>query len=223
MTEGQDFRLGDLTHHDGCVDPVSEKPISPRDNNRATPSRPRHNKQTLRSWRGGLLGRLMRSRAGATMVEFALVGPLFLLLTFAVVDNGLVLFTQTVLDNATREAARMIRVGKVQMSGDTTGTGIFQTTLCNNLGGFVACPSGNLKYHVQSSNVGFSSLDATVTTNSSGVMTSTGFSPGTGQNYVLVQVAYAQPYIMAFLDRIAGAKANITLLSTVAFQTEHYQ
>ena len=54
-------------------------------------------------------------------------------------------------------------------------------------------------------------------------MTSTGFSPGTAQYYVRVQVAYAQPYIMALLDRITGANANITLVSTVAFQTEHYQ
>src|SRR5258706_1303014 len=136
---------------------------------------------------------LLASRTGATMVEFALVGPVFLLLTFAIVDNGLVLFTQTILDNATREAARVIMVGKVQMAGDTTGNGLFTTTLCANLGGLIPCPSAKLKFHVQSSAVGFSAINAAVTPNASGVMTSTGFSSGTPQNYVPVQVAYAQP------------------------------
>src|SRR6185312_500799 len=63
-------------------------------------------KISARSRHGGLFGRLLRSRRGVTLIEFALVGPLFLLLAFAIVDNGLVLFMQTVLDNATREAAR---------------------------------------------------------------------------------------------------------------------
>src|SRR5437868_914351 len=91
----------------------------------------------------GVFRRLLGCRSGVSVAEFALVGPLFLLLTFAIVDNGLVLFTQTILDNATREAARQIRIGKVQLAGDTTGSGLFKSTLCNNLGGFIPC--GNLQ------------------------------------------------------------------------------
>jgi Flp pilus assembly protein TadG len=173
--------------------------------------------------RPGLLTRFLHSRAGVTMVEFALVGPLFLLLTFAIVDNGLVLFTQTILDNATREAARAIRIGKVQLSGDATGNGLFKTTLCNNLGGFIPCAS--LQWRVQSvSSAGsFSSLSSAVTTDSSGHMVTTGFAPGTPQSFVLVQVGYTQPYIMPFLSQVAGATGNLLLVSTVAFQNEHYQ
>ena len=235
MTDAHEFRSAALPAETGCGSPVAADGNLFRDNNeaeavsladaghrRSTASR--RNGRSRSRFGSGLLGRFLRTRGGATMMEFALVSPLFLLLTFAIVDNGLVLFTQSVLDNATREAARQISIGKVQTSGDTDGTGLFTTTLCNNLGGFIPCPSAKLKYHVQSSNVGFSSITATITTNSStGVMTSTGFSPGTAQYYVLVQVAYAQPYIMALLDRITGANANITLVSTVAFQTEHYQ
>jgi Flp pilus assembly protein TadG len=170
----------------------------------------------------GLLGRFLRSRSGVTMVEFALVGPLFLLLTFAVVDNGLVLFTQTILDNATREAARQIRIGKVQVSGDTTGTGLFKTTLCNNLGGFIPC--GSLQWKVQSvSSAGSFSSITPVAANGSGQMASTGFAPGTPQSFVLVQVGYTQRYIMPFLNKISGATGNLLLLSNVAFQNEHYQ
>lgn len=169
----------------------------------------------------GLFARFLRSRSGVTMVEFALVGPLFLLLTFAIVDNGLVLFMQTILDNATREAARQIEIGKVQLSGDTTGTGLFKTTLCNNLGGLIPCAS--LKWHVQSSTVSFASMSSAVTANGSGQMTSTGFDAGTAQSYVLVQVGYTQPYFIPALARISGATGNLLLVSTVALQNEHYQ
>lgn len=169
----------------------------------------------------GLFARFMRSGSGVTMVEFALVGPLFLLLTFAIVDNGLVLFMQTILDNATREAARQIEIGKVQLSGDTTGTGLFKTTLCNNLGGLIPCAS--LKWHVQSSAVSFASMSSAVTANGTGQMTSTGFDAGTAQSFVLVQVGYTQPYFIPALARISGSTGNLLLVSTVALQNEHYQ
>jgi Flp pilus assembly protein TadG len=182
--------------------------------------RARCDKNGLGGWRT-LMARFVGARRGVTMVEFALVAPLFLLLTFAIVDNGLVLFMQTVLDNATRIAARQIEIGKVQLSGDTDGTGLFKTTLCNNLSGVIPC--GSLYWHVQSSSTGFSSLSSTVTSDSSGVMTSTGFNAGTAQSYVLVQVGYTIPYMVPLLARLSGATGNLLLVSSVAVQNEHYQ
>ncbi len=169
----------------------------------------------------GLFARFLRSRSGVTMVEFALVGPLFLLLTFAIADNGLVLFMQTILDNATREAARQIEIGKVQLSGDLTGNGLFKTTLCNNLGGLIPCAS--LQWRVQASTVSFASLSAGVSANGAGQMSTTGFDAATPQSYVLVQVGYTQPYFIPALARISGSTGNLLLVSTVALQTEHYQ
>jgi len=176
-------------------------------------------KISARSRHGGLFGRLLRSRRGVTLIEFALVGPLFLLLAFAIVDNGLVLFMQTVLDNATREAARQIEIGKVQNSGDSDGSGLFKTTLCNNLGGLIPCNS--LTWNVQFSSVGFSSMTA-AGSDSTGHLTATGFSPGSQKSYVLVQVGYTQPYIVPALARISSSTGNLLLVSTVAQQNENY-
>lgn len=166
-----------------------------------------------RGERSGLIGRFLRSRCGVTVIEFALVGPLFLLLTFAIVDNGLVLFMQTVLDNATRVAARQIEIGQV------TTSSAFQTSLCNNLGGFIPCNS--LQWYVQSSNAGFSSLTP-AGSNPSGNLATTGFTPGSGKSYVLVQVGYAQPYIIPALAQISASTGNLLLLSTVAQQNENF-
>jgi Flp pilus assembly protein TadG len=179
-----------------------------------------HGRVGKRAW---LFGRFLRARGGVTLVEFALVAPLFLLLTFAIVDNGLVLFTQSILDNATREAARQIRIGQVQLTGDTTGSGLFKTTLCRNLGNYIPCSSVQWRVQSVSSAGSFSSVSSTVTANGSGQMATTGFSPGTAQSFVLVQVGYTQRYFIPFLNHIAGATGNLLLVSNVAFQNEHYQ
>jgi len=43
---------------------------------------------------------------GSTVVEFALVLPVLLLLLFGIVDFGIVLYDKAVITNASREAAR---------------------------------------------------------------------------------------------------------------------
>lgn len=45
-------------------------------------------------------------QGGATAVEFALVLPILLLLVFAILEFGLVLYNKAVITNASREAAR---------------------------------------------------------------------------------------------------------------------
>src|SRR5579863_8193802 len=73
--------------------------------------------------------------SGSTIVEFAIVGPWFLLLLLAIIELGLTLFTQSVLDGATRDAARLVRTGQAQNAGTTTAAQLqaFQTLLCQDL------------------------------------------------------------------------------------------
>jgi len=186
------------------------------------PRLPRRSPQCLREAvqpRPGLLGRLLCSRSGVTLVEFALVAPLFLLLVFAIIDNGLVLLTQSILDNATREAARQIRLGQVQSTGDKDGNGLFKATLCKNFDNLISC--NGVLWNVQSAD-SFATLRS-VGADSDGRMASTGFSPGSAQSYVLVQVGYTRRSILPFLDRASGAAGNLLLLSTVVFQNEPLQ
>ncbi len=58
------------------------------------------------------LGRLIRARNGNSAVEFALVLPLFLLLTFGVLDFGRLFWTQETLSYALREAGRYAVTGQ---------------------------------------------------------------------------------------------------------------
>lgn len=57
-----------------------------------------------------------RSERGQTLVEFALIIPLFALLLFALLDFGRVIYTQNTVEEAAREASRAGTVEAVDAS-----------------------------------------------------------------------------------------------------------
>src|SRR5580700_4254194 len=74
--------------------------------------------------------------SGAAAIEFALVGSTFMMMLLASFEFGYMLFVQSALDNAARDAARLIRTGQAQMSSNPTST--FQTLLCNDVGSLIS-------------------------------------------------------------------------------------
>jgi Flp pilus assembly protein TadG len=58
------------------------------------------------------VGRRVPARCGNSMVEFALVLPLFILLTFGILDFGRLFWTQETLSYALREAGRYAVTGQ---------------------------------------------------------------------------------------------------------------
>ena len=49
----------------------------------------------------------LRSEAGASAVEFALLLPLLMMILFGIIEFGLALYQQAILTNASREGARL--------------------------------------------------------------------------------------------------------------------
>jgi len=58
--------------------------------------------------------RFARARDGASAVEFALVAPLFLALTFSIIEAGYFYFVDSAVEAANAKAARLIRTGQAQ-------------------------------------------------------------------------------------------------------------
>lgn len=56
--------------------------------------------------------RLHRSRSGQSLVEFAMIAPLFFILLFGIIDFGRLFFTQMTLQHALREAGRFAVTGR---------------------------------------------------------------------------------------------------------------
>lgn len=189
----------------------------------------------------GIFRRFSGDRKGAVALEMALVGPPFLLVMLAILDFGLTLLTQSVLDGAARDAARLIRTGQVQTSGDPVGT--FQNLLCSDMSSLMpaaSCDTGVL-FEVQVfadyGAIAFSSC--TRNSNQTGNGTACTFTPGAGGNIVGVQVSYARPYIVPWVGAClsggscwtgpastagngAQGTQTTTLVSTVIFQNEPF-
>ncbi len=187
-----------------------------------------------------VLRRLVHDQQGITAVEMAFVGPPFLLLLGAIFELGLTLTTQSVLDGAARDAARLIRTGQVQ--SQSSPITVFQSLLCSEVSSIISASdcANKMIYEVQVfssfGSVSFTPCAQTASQTGSGTVCS--FTPGTGGSIVGVQVSYPRPFIIpwvgaclsggtcwAGLGTTNGTNAgtgNVTLSSTVVFQNEPF-
>ncbi|MCJ2125756.1 hypothetical protein MKL11_25075 [Methylobacterium sp. J-077] len=115
------------------------------------------------------------------------------------------------MDNATRDASRLIRVG-------TATEATFKAAVCAKASPIIPCAS--IVYNVQSGS-SFSSLSV-VAVSSTGTLSSTGFTAGSSGSDMLVQVGYSKPAFFSSLLKAAGFGGNILILTTLTFQNESY-
>jgi Flp pilus assembly protein TadG len=183
---------------------------------------------------------LVRDQEGMTAVEMVFVGPPFLLLLGVIFELGLTLTTQSVLDGAARDAARLIRTGQVQ--SQSSPMTVFQNLLCSEVSSVISASdcANKMIYEVQVyssfGSVSFTPCAQTASQTGSGTVCS--FTPGTGSNIVGVQVSYPRPFIIPWVGAClsggscwAGVGTNngsnpgagiATLTSTVVFQNEPF-
>lgn len=98
-----------------------------------------------------LSSRRLRDESGSAAIEFAFVAPVFFGLLFGIIEGGLMFFGQSVLINATQDAARLIRTGQVQNGGMSAPD--FTQQVCNGISMLLDC--GNLQVDVQAYPDGF--------------------------------------------------------------------
>ena len=169
-----------------------------------------------------LLRRSIRSltgdRRGVAAIEFAFVGLAFLTMTMFIMDLGLQEYTQGVLDTAARKAALNIKTDY----GSASGTVIVGTTrgaasdvtasVCSLLSLLASSCTTGLQVYVTNGS-SFASL-ARVDTPSGG-LSSSHFSPGSSNSYVMLQVAYHRSPVLAF-----NGFVEPYVISTVVFENE---
>jgi Flp pilus assembly protein TadG len=83
--------------------------------------------------------RFRHDTSGATAVEFAMVIPLFLLVLGVIVETGIMMFTEYVLQTSVQEAARLVRTGQAQEKQLTAAQ--FKTEICRIAKIIMACES----------------------------------------------------------------------------------
>jgi Flp pilus assembly protein TadG len=183
---------------------------------------------------------LAYDRTGAVAVELAFVGPPFLLLLLGIFELGLTLTTQSLLDGAVRDAARLIRTGQVQTQNSPIT--VFQNLLCSDMSAIMTVSQCNsqiiFEVQVFTSFGTVSFTPCTFNANQTGTGTACQFSPGTGSQIVGVQASYPRPFIIPWVGAcLSGGgcwaglgttngtnpgSGTVTLTSTVIFQNEPF-
>ena len=170
----------------------------------------------------GFLGRLMRGLgrnsgrrfwrddSAATAVEFAMVSPVFFLMIGCILETGLMLFTEYVLQTSVQEAARFVRTGQAQTAEMTQS--VFKTKICDLAKYIIDCNGAVTVYMTTAAT--FQSLNATVPSylsigvKADGTTDAPTFSCGGPAVPVALIATYdwqfSIPYFMKFFGNIAG-------------------
>jgi Flp pilus assembly protein TadG len=83
--------------------------------------------------------RFRKSTSGVTAIEFAMLVPLFMLVLGVIMETGIMMFTEYVLQTSVQEAARLVRTGQAQEAKYSSDT--FKTKVCNIAKLIMACES----------------------------------------------------------------------------------
>src|ERR1700691_1150684 len=137
----------------------------------------------------------LRSRDGATAVEFARSAAPFIACLVAILQSALVFFAQRVLDEVTEEASRYIMTGEAQNASMTQSgfanylcTGSNTATLVSTL---FTCSNIMINVLSTSDPTSVSTTTPTLTYNPNGTVSNTwSYSAGNAGDYVAVQVMY---------------------------------
>ena len=167
-----------------------------------------------------LLRRFRRNRGGSTVVEFALVAPMFFALLFAIIETAFMFFASQVLETVTQDSARMIMTGQAQNAAYTPAQ--FKTYVCSKVAALFDCNqiSVDVQSYPQFSSVNVSNpIDA-----SKNFMPPNNYSPGGPGDIVVVRLFYQWPILVTkFGYDISNLSGSKRLLSaTAAFQNEPY-
>jgi Flp pilus assembly protein TadG len=177
------------------------------------------------AWLRRLLTRMRaRSRAGSAAIEFAMVAPVFFLFIFGTIESGIIYFAGTALQNATDDAARMVRTG--QASGMTAAQ--FKSQICGEISGLIgaATCTANLQIDIrQFSN--FATASYPSVTNANGSLNTAAMTyPATLQpcEVVLVRAFYPWSIISPRMQPLLQNMPNgqYLLAAAAAFRSEPY-
>ena len=147
---------------------------------------------------------------------------MYMLVLLATIECGYMVFLQAALDNAARDAARLVRTGQAQASADPRAA--FQTQLCGEIGTLIPCAAMLYQSQTYSNwTQADAGAGASPSRDASGNLVSRGFSIGTAGQIVVVQVTYNYPFFTPLVGNVLGNGTNSALLmSTVVFQNEHF-
>lgn len=160
-----------------------------------------------------------RNERGATAVEFALIALPFFSVIWAIVETGLLYFADSALDNATTNAARLIRTGQAQAQGFDAAA--FRAQVCAGVTPMLDCDG--LKLDVRTS-ADFAGADLGSPLGADGMLDDSQFiyEDGQGLDIVVVRVFYSWPVNLNLLAANGTSDGTYLLAAVTAFRNEPF-
>ncbi|MGH7028117.1 TadE/TadG family type IV pilus assembly protein [Brevundimonas sp.] len=173
--------------------------------------------------RPSLARRLMRAREGSTAVEFAMVALPFFMLLFAILEIGLILLLDAVVETAVADTGRLVRTGQAQQQAMTPE--LIKTKLCAKMSVFAGDCDTRAFIDVRVVDNFSNPLVPDPTASGTFDASSLSFTPGGPGDLVLVRIWYEQPVATPFLSQALSKMADgkVLLTTTLAFRNEPYQ
>ncbi|MEL6361013.1 MAG: TadE/TadG family type IV pilus assembly protein [Pseudomonadota bacterium] len=174
----------------------------------------------------GLTRSFWRNRRGATVVEFAIIAPVFFGLTFSILEAGFYFFVTSAVDAANTKAARLIRTGQAVNGGRSKQQ--FYDEICKTVK-FVGDCSSRLTVDVARFN-NFSDLAAdtsnpTCADASAADITNIPYDTGADRDIIRVRVCFIydgfNPGVGLNLEKSADGKGR-KMISTSIFRNEPF-
>jgi Flp pilus assembly protein TadG len=143
---------------------------------------------------------------GVTMVEFALVAPLFLMLFLGLIVLGLFVLNDVELSNGVRDGAR---------AGAICGAELFKTSTSAQLPNGQQCNQANLVAYIQGRIVTIPGVTPDISVDFSGGNNTSATTCQVGQK-IKVTASYAQPLFVPFVGRFWGDPGNTAVRTIFA-------
>jgi Flp pilus assembly protein TadG len=139
-----------------------------------------------------------KAEEGSTVIEFAMLAPVFFLLVMGLVEFVLYQYKIYTLNFVVYESARNLQTGEVQTSADMEAA--FKTEMCAQAGPLIDCEA--IKYDVRSFDE-ISEIDyPPVEFDEDGNPTNFVFEPGGPNEYSVVRASIHHQFITPFMDKL---------------------
>lgn len=171
--------------------------------------------------RGAFLKKWREGTRGTTAIEFSLLLVPYLMLTLGIIELSIMYTSASLLEGATGSAARLIRTGQLQQSGEDPEI-VFREALCDYVTVLIRCEDVQIEVLPLTSFYDAASMQAQF--DEEGNLISGGFDAGGSDDRVLVRTAYRYEMITPFIGRFfASSDGRRLFMSTIVLQTEPYE
>ena len=142
--------------------------------------------------------RFAKAKSGTTMIEFALLAPVFFMLVMGLVEFVLYQYKTYALNHVVYEAARNLQTGEVQGSADMAKT--FHDEVCEAAGPMIDCTK--IIFDVRS----FDNIDEIsyppVQFDDEGNPVDFVFEPGGPEEYSVLRASIHHQFVTPFMDKL---------------------